>query len=124
MVGPSDVLDILAKSGDITDKETDGHGCEEGEKELTEDGEWIREPLPDTWWPWYTPACGVFMTLRVLKNVTSKSDFRSESCQIELGIVGTLELVESVEEPRSLKIGLALTALSTTPRALDHCHFT
>jgi hypothetical protein len=48
LVGPSDVLDILAKSGDITDNETEGHGREEGEKELTEDGEWIREALPDT----------------------------------------------------------------------------
>ena len=49
MVRPSNVLDILAKSGDITDNKTDGHGREEDEKELTEDGEWIRETLPDTW---------------------------------------------------------------------------
>jgi hypothetical protein len=49
LIRSSDVLDILAKIGDITDSETDGHGCEEGGRELAEDGEWIRETLVDTW---------------------------------------------------------------------------
>ena len=42
MVSPADLLGILAIGGDVADNQTDRHGRDEDEDELTGDGEWIR----------------------------------------------------------------------------------
>lgn len=70
MVGASDILDIFAKSRDITDKETEGHGREGEKNEVTAEDGGVDKGCAS----WHMAALqtygGVFMTLCVLQDVT------------------------------------------------------